>query len=241
MGDADVAEIDVELVALGLLAGLADRHHDAAPVGVLARAGGLDQRRIGDRERDPLGRLARGRALDADLDELARALAVADDLMGEIEQQLVERALEGGEARIGGVGDLGRAALSRGAGREQQQRVGGRGVAVDGDAVERALHRLRQQRLQRRRGDRRVGEDERQHRRHVGRDHAGALGDAVDDDLGLADLDALRRDLRERVGRHDRARGVHQRVGLGARDQGVERARRSGWHRAARRSRRSRP
>ena len=133
MGDADVAEIDVELVALGLLAGLADRHHDAAPVGVLAGAGGLHQRRIGDRERDALGRLARGRAFDADLDEFARALAVADDLMREIEQQLVERALEGGEPRIGGVGDFRRAALLRGAGREQQQRVGGRSVAVDGD------------------------------------------------------------------------------------------------------------
>ena len=36
MRDADVAEIDVELVALGLLAGLADRHDDAAPIGVLA-------------------------------------------------------------------------------------------------------------------------------------------------------------------------------------------------------------
>ena len=46
-------------------------------------------------------------ALDADLDELARALAVAHDLMGEIEQHLVERAAEGGEARVGGVGDLG--------------------------------------------------------------------------------------------------------------------------------------
>jgi hypothetical protein len=45
-----------------------------------------------------------------------------------------------------------------------------------------------QQRLQRRRGDRRVGEDEGQHGRHVGRDHAGALGDAVDRDLGVAEL-----------------------------------------------------
>ena len=34
----------------------------------------------------------------------------------------------------------------------------------------------RQQRLQRRLGDGRVGEDEAQHGRHVGRDHAGALG-----------------------------------------------------------------
>ena len=38
MGDADLAEEDVELVALGLLARLADRHDHAAPIGVLARA-----------------------------------------------------------------------------------------------------------------------------------------------------------------------------------------------------------
>ena len=36
------------------------------------------------------------------------------------------------------------------------------------------------QRLQDRRVDRRIGRDEGQHRRHVRRDHAGALGDAID-------------------------------------------------------------
>ena len=38
--------------------------------------------------------------------------------------------------------------------------------------------------------DRRVGRDEGQHRRHVGRDHAGALGDAVDGDVDVAEPDA---------------------------------------------------
>ena len=41
-----------ELVAIGLLAGLADRHDDAAPIGVLAGDRRLDQRRIADREAD---------------------------------------------------------------------------------------------------------------------------------------------------------------------------------------------
>src|SRR5688500_6807293 len=36
VGDADAAEPDRELVAVGGLAGLADRHHHAAPVGILA-------------------------------------------------------------------------------------------------------------------------------------------------------------------------------------------------------------
>ena len=75
---------------------------------------------------------------------------------------------------------------------------------------------LASSRLQYRRGDRRVGEHEGEHRRHVRRDHAGALGDAVDDDLRVADLHARGRNLGECVGGHDRARRVHQAVGPGA-------------------------
>jgi hypothetical protein len=37
--------------------------------------------------------------VDPDLDELPRALAVAHHLMGEIEEQVVERGAEGGKAR----------------------------------------------------------------------------------------------------------------------------------------------
>ena len=56
MGDADVAEPDRQEVAIGRLAGLADGHDDAAPIGVLAGDRRLDQRRIGDGQRDALGR-----------------------------------------------------------------------------------------------------------------------------------------------------------------------------------------
>ena len=63
-------------------------------------------------------------------------------------QQLVERAPEGGERADRRRRRSARRA-SRRAGREDHQRVGGRGVAVDGDRVERALDRFRQQRLQR--------------------------------------------------------------------------------------------
>src|SRR5690348_5301012 len=48
-GDQHAADLDGQLVALGLLAGLADRHDDAAPIRVLSSNCGLDQRRIGDR------------------------------------------------------------------------------------------------------------------------------------------------------------------------------------------------
>ena len=96
-----------------------------------------------------------------------------------------------------------------------KQRVRGRGVAVDGDGVERVDDALAQQRLQRRRRDRRVGEDEGQHRRHVGRDHAGALGEAVDGHVRAAEPRLRGGELRKRVGRHDRAGGVGIAVGGG--------------------------
>jgi len=122
MGDADVAEVDVELVALRFLARLADRHHDAPPVGVFARAGGFHQRRVGDRHGDAFGGLARRRAFDIDLDEFARSLAVADHLLGEAEQDLVERALERGERLVVDVLDARRAVLTSCAGGEEEQR-----------------------------------------------------------------------------------------------------------------------
>src|SRR5262249_28808957 len=51
-GPADAVEGDRTLVAVGGLPGLADRHYDAAPIGVLARDRGLYQRRVGNRHRD---------------------------------------------------------------------------------------------------------------------------------------------------------------------------------------------
>ena len=47
-----------------------------------------------------------------------------------------------------------------------------------------------EQRLQHRVRQRGVGEQKREHGRHVGLDHAGAFGDAGDGDLGLADARA---------------------------------------------------
>ena len=104
------------------------------------------------------------------------------------------------------------AACARG---EDQQRVARRGVAVDGDAIEGAVGAVGDEALQRRGSDRRVGEDEAQHRRHVRLDHAGALAEAVDHDLDAVDLGGARRELGEGVGGHDRARGGVPGVGLG--------------------------
>ena len=84
---------------------------------------------------------------------------------------------------------------------------------------------LRQQALQRRLRDGRVGEDEAEHGRHVGRDHAGALAEAVDDDRHATDLDRARRELGVGVGGHDRARRDLEGVGLGRLGEPVEQMR----------------
>ena len=89
------------------------------------------------------------RAGDVDLDQLAGALAVAHHLQREIEQHRVQLLAEIGEALVGGLGDSRVGAAL--AGREQQQRVAGRGVAIDRDGVEAGLHALGQQLLQHRR------------------------------------------------------------------------------------------
>ena len=60
--------------------------------------------------RDAARRLLRHRALDHDLDELARAFAVARHLFGEIGQHGVERFAERHQARVAGAGDARRAA-----------------------------------------------------------------------------------------------------------------------------------
>src|ERR1700752_2441969 len=57
LGDGHAADADAQAVSVGLLAGLADGHDDASPVGIAAGDRGLDQRRIGDGERDPPRRL----------------------------------------------------------------------------------------------------------------------------------------------------------------------------------------
>ena len=68
----------------------------------------------------------------AHLDELGRPLAVAHHLMREVAHDPRQRRLEGRRPRVRRAAIGGIAA----AGRRHQQRVRGRGVAVDGDAVE---------------------------------------------------------------------------------------------------------
>ena len=56
LGDLDAADAEAEAVAVDALAGLADSHDDAAPIGVTAGDRGLDQGRIGDGHGDGVSR-----------------------------------------------------------------------------------------------------------------------------------------------------------------------------------------
>ncbi len=100
------------------------------------------------------------------------------------------------------------AAIEAAAGRtvgEHEDRVVGRGVAVDRHLVEAAIDGRPQQRPERRGVDGRIGGEEGEHRRHLRMDHAGALGHAADADhaaIGQAGRDRVL--LRARVGGHDR-------------------------------------
>src|SRR3981081_1002462 len=102
-GDADAVEGDRKLVAVGGLAGLADRHHHTAPIGVLAGDRGFYQWRVRHRHRNLSRRRFRGGALDDDLDQLARPLAVARDLFGEICKHVAKRFYKGLQPRIAGA------------------------------------------------------------------------------------------------------------------------------------------
>ena len=219
VGDPDAVEPDRQQVAVGRFARLSDRHDDAAPIGVFAGDCGFHQRRIGDRHRDAPRRLCGFRALDDHLDELAGALAVAGDLLGERFQHRIECGDEALEPRVAGAFDRWGAMRRGRAGGERQQRVRGRGVAVDRHRIEAVGNPLLQQGLQHRRRNRRVGEHEGQHGGHVGRDHAGALGDAADRHHGVAELCGLDRALGKRVGGHDRPRGRLEIAGLGGGDE----------------------
>ena len=138
-------------------------------------------------------RLAAGvarRALDRHLDLVPRALAVPRDLAGEIEQHLGERGPEAVEPGIGGIRDL---AGSRAAAAAP---VAMRSSVSEVEVSESTVTELK---LGSTAADSsacsavgaiaRVGGEEGEHRRHVRRDHAGALGDAVERDGDAVDLD----------------------------------------------------
>src|SRR3989344_2933948 len=150
-----VVEVHLDEVLVEVVdAGVAHGGQDAAEGGVGGEERGLDQGRVGD---GVGGQGAFGfgaAALDGDADELGGAFAVAHDGLGQLLRDLDERGAQGLAVGAVHVGDFGVRGL---AGGDQHEAVVGRGVAVDGDAVERGIGRVCHQALQQGRGDVGVG------------------------------------------------------------------------------------
>ena len=159
-------------------------------------------------ERAPSRGIGRLGSRNPHRDEFRRPLPVFHHLMRQIEQQIGEGPAEIRKPRIVREPDARRSARSRGAGGEQQERVARRRVAVDGDGVEGGVAAESKDLTQRPRLDRRVGEEESEHGRHVRRDHACALGDAVNGNGHALDLGLPRGELGIGVGGHDSTRSI---------------------------------
>src|SRR3954463_6057825 len=222
--DRHALDRDVHLERRGVGERAADGLGDAAPVGVAAVEGRLDERRV----RHGAGRPLDGRAVAAGHDDAADplgALAVADDLERELAPGRGEGLAEGELVRRLGLDPH----AARAAGHEQD-RVVRRELAVDADAVERALDRHPEQEVGGLARERRVGLHEAEHRREARLDHAGALGLRAEPHGGAArQRDVDRRALLEGVGGHDRGGEVALAVGPqpagGARQPGDDRLR----------------
>ena len=133
------------LASIGRLAGLSNGGDNAAPIRVLAGNRGLDQRRIRDREGNSSRRLLGLRTCHRHRNELACAFAVLDDLLCQFAAKRHERLAELVETRIVAFDDARLPARRSRAGGEQEKRVAGGGIAVDGDGVKRVLGGLREQ------------------------------------------------------------------------------------------------
>ncbi len=182
----------------------ADRHDDAAPIGVARGERGLDQRRIADREADLPRRPVTFGAGDVDRDELAGALAVARDLLREIDHHAAQRLAEAarGPDRPASVTAAFLAWPVAHSSTVSLVEVSPSTVMQLNDTSVASLSSACSTAA----GKRRIGEDVAEHRRHVGGDHAGALAEPVDPHARAADRRGRGRALGEGVGGHDRAR-----------------------------------
>ena len=141
--------------------------------------------------------------LDGDRDELGRAFAVADDGLRQFDRHGNDRGLDLSPAGIAFRCETG----ARLAGGDHHVGVVGRGIAIDGDAVERGVGRFLDQLVKQRLGNAGIGGEEAEHGRHVRLDHAGTFGNAGNRDFLAVDLNHARGRLGDRVGGHDSVRG----------------------------------
>ena len=143
---------------------IADRAHDPAEVRIRREECRFHQRRVRDAERDAPAFGDVATAFDADPDELRRAFAVADDRLRKLDGHAFERLAQHGDARIGSVTQRLHRCL---AGRDEDEAVVRRRVAVDRRAVERHIGGVAREPIEQRAFDRRIGGGESEHRRHA--------------------------------------------------------------------------
>ena len=119
-------------ILLGAGTAVADRDEDTAPVRIVAVDRRLDERRARDRLCGAAGVVVRSGAFDRDLDQLARALAVAGELARQGDGDVLER---GAQQRQRGRTRVDLVAATR-AVREHDERVVWGSVAVHNEHVE---------------------------------------------------------------------------------------------------------
>ena len=167
-GDAVVR--DVDRLGIEVRAARAELGEDAAPVGVVAVERALHELAVGDGPgRDPrLGRdcARRRRATRTNFvaPSASRAICSASDPHTSVSASVSACAIDRAGPAVG----------------EHEHGVVRRTAAVDREAVEGLADRVRERPLQRGRVGRGVGRDDREHRRHRGRQHRRALGHPAD-------------------------------------------------------------
>ena len=187
----------VSLGGIHVRAGIAGSSHDAAPVGVAAEHGSLEQHGAGDGLGDQAGVMLGGQAVSLDLDQVSGALAVGSDAAGDVDADMLDQA---GKRSLVFLGlDLN----AGGAVGQQEDGVVGGGVAVDGAHVEALVDRRGEHLLQVGSVSLGVGGDVNQHGGHVGVDHTGALGHRADTDGTGGQLQLIGGFLLLGVGGHD--------------------------------------
>ena len=186
-------------------AAAAGRGDNAAPVGVGAADRRLNERVVGDRLRERLGGRAVFCAEHVDRNEVRDAFAVVRnhgrELLEHVEYELGERVEVGPFERFGRGGAVG----------QKNDRVARARVPFDADAVKGVFDGIAENLLGVFRIEHGVGNNRREHRRHIRADHCRAFAHSGDSDrLAVWERGLARDRLDFRVGRHNGGRGLFE-------------------------------
>ena len=184
MSDQHATHRDTQKLLVNLCLGLANGHDDAAPVGVFACNGRLNQRRLSNGETNFTGSSVRGGALNVDGDELARAFSIFHNLCCQVHINLQQRLPEVFQCALRHAFRLCVARLTR---CYQYRCVTGGSITIDSNAIKRAVNSCAVYRSQYSSWNACIRKYKSQHRRHIGGDHTGAFCNTRNRDFGIAD------------------------------------------------------